>query len=92
MLATLSSHCWRISLGELHVPEEGRSKLQNIADVLSKCRRLGPFTPRDISDFVERNPLDFIGKALPFRLTRRTAPFGHKLFDLRDIRPTEPSA
>ena len=77
---------------DFHVPENRRSEPEDIADVLSACGRLNPFSPRHIRAFVERDLLDFVGELLPFGLICRAHPFGHKLLELRDIRPAEPGA
>src|SRR5829696_4162949 len=79
-------------LRDFHVPENRRSEPEDIADVLSACGRLNPFSPRHIRAFAERDLLDLVGELLPFGLICRAHPFGHKLLELRDIRPAEPGA
>src|SRR5262245_24867883 len=79
-------------LRELHIPENRRSELEDVPDVLSERRRLNPFSPRHVCNFAESDPLDLVGELLPFHLVSCAHPVGDKLFELRDVRPAEPSA
>src|ERR1700680_4944289 len=42
-----------IGLRHLHVPENRRSELEHVADVLAEGRRLEPFPPRHVGHFAE---------------------------------------
>src|SRR5215475_709184 len=81
-----------ISLRELHVPENRGSELEDVPDVLSERRRLNPFSPRHVCNFAESDPLDLVGELLPFHLVGCAHPVGDELFELRNVRPAEPSA
>src|SRR6266478_3292291 len=77
----------RLALRDPHVPENRRSELEDVPDVLSEGRRLDPFSPRHVRHFAESDLLDFVGELLPFRLIGRAHPVGDELIELRDVRP-----
>src|SRR6266478_8193336 len=82
----------RLALGDPHVPENRRSELEDVPDVLSEGRRLEPFSPRHVRHFAESDLLDLVGELLPFRLIGRAHPVRDELLELRDVRPAEPGA
>src|SRR5262249_34346448 len=87
-----SRHKSGAALRELHVPENRRSELENVPDVLSEGCRLNPFSPRHVCDFAESDLLDLVGDLLSFHLVSCAHPVGDELFELRDVRPAEPRA
>jgi len=78
-------------LSDLHVPENGRSEPENIADIFSEHGRLDPFSPWYIGYLAESNLLNFIGELQTFCLIGRVYPVADKLLKLRDSRPAEPA-
>src|SRR6266496_6840649 len=80
------------ALRDPHVPEDRRSKLEDIPDVLSEGRRLDPFSPRHVRHFAESYLLDLVGELLAFRFIGRAHPVGDELLERRDVRPAEPGA
>jgi hypothetical protein len=81
-----------IGLRHLHVPENRRSELEHVADVLAEGRRLEPFPPRHVGHFAESDFLDLAGELLAFRFIASAHPVGDELLELRDVRPAEPGA
>src|SRR5215467_12931109 len=88
--------CWAASrlatsfLCDPHIPENRRGELESALHILSECRRLEPFSPRNIGDFAQGNLLNFLGDLLAFRRIGRAYPVGCELVELRDVGPPEP--
>src|SRR5262245_17952061 len=81
-----------LGLSDLYVPENRRSELEHIPDVLAEGARLDPFSPRHVRHFAQSDLLNLIGELLAFRFIGRAHPVSHELLDLRDIGPAEPGA
>ena len=47
-------------------PAHGRGELESTLDILSECRRLDPFSPRNIGDLAQGNFLNLLGDLLSF--------------------------
>ena len=63
-----------IGLRDLHVPENRRSELENVPDVLPESRRLEPFSPWHVCHFAESDLLDLIWRAVGVSSHRSRAP------------------
>src|SRR5262249_37830889 len=67
-------------------------ELEDVPDVLSEGRRLNPFSLRHVCNVAESDLLDLVGELLPFHLVSCAHPVGDEFFEVRDVRPAEPSA
>jgi hypothetical protein len=79
-------------LRNLHVPENRRRKLENVTDVLSKSRRLKPFSIWHVRHLAERDLLNLVRELAAFRLIGRAYPVGNELLQLRHVGPAVPAA
>src|SRR5262249_10613594 len=79
------ARCWAASrlatsfLCDPHIPENRRGELESALHILSECRRLEPFSPRNIGDFAQGNLLNFLGDLLAFRRIGLAYPVGREL-------------